>query len=129
MTPRTRYGQVGSLSLEAVLVLPVLALLVASMVQVGTIVADVLLLHEAARAGARTAATTSGAEAPRRAAVEAVPELDGLDVQVTPAVRREGDLARVEVVLVRRLGPVEHRLRAEAVARVEPGVGASGWPP
>lgn len=117
--------QAGSLSIEAVLVLPVIALLVVGLVQVAAIVADVLLLHEAARAGARTAATTSGLEAVADAAHEAAPELEEMIVHVNPVVRRDGDVARVEVSVVRRLGPVAHTLRASAVVRVEPAVGTT----
>ena len=113
------------LSLEAVLILPVLALLLVGLLQVGGLVRDVLVLHEAARAGARMAATTSGTTAVGRAAREAAPELPDVTVRVTPAVRRDGQLARVEVAVVRTIGPMSHRLRATAVARVEPAVGTS----
>lgn len=108
------------LSLEAVLVLPVLALLMVGLLQVAVLVRDVLILHEAARAGARAAATTTGARVPTRAAVAAAPELEGLTVRVTPASRREGDLVRVEVRAWRAIGGVRHALRASAVALVEP---------
>lgn len=113
----------GMLSLEAVLVLPVLALLVIGVLQVAGVVRDVLVLHEAARAGARAAATTSGTAGPAAAARQAAPELAGLTVRVTPAVRRDGDLVRVEVTVRRSIGPVGHTLRASAVSRVEPAVG------
>ena len=123
-------GQSGVLSLEAVLVLPVLAVLLVVLLQLAVLIADVLLVHEAARAGARAAATTSTTAPVEQAVREAAPELDGLRVTVTPAVRRDGDLARVEVTLRRTIGPVAHRLRATAVARVEPAVGTTaGEPP
>jgi hypothetical protein len=115
----------GSLSLEAVLILPVLALLVVGLLQVAAIVTDVLLVHEAARVGGRTAATTSGADPVVEAARAAAPELEGLSVRVQPVVRRDGDLARVEVSVVRRLGPASHTLRATSVVRVEPAVGTT----
>ncbi|MEY3020176.1 MAG: hypothetical protein RLZZ272_1160 [Actinomycetota bacterium] len=108
------------LSLEAVLVLPVLTLLMLGLLQVAVLVRDVLIVHEAARAGARVAATTTGASAPTRAARAAAPELDGLAVSVVPVSRREGDLARVEVRATRRIGGVTHTVRARAVALVEP---------
>jgi hypothetical protein len=131
--PRRSRGQTGALTLEAVLVLPVLALLITALLGAVGIVRDVLVLHEAARAGARTAATSSDAAPVVRAARRAAPELPDLHVTVTPAVRRDGDLARVEVRVERSLGPVTHRLRASAVARVEPAVGGTGaiqerWP-
>ncbi len=113
----------GALSLEAVLVLPVVALLVLGLLQVAAFGRDLLLLHEAARAGARAAATTTGTDAPRRAAAAAVPELDGLEVEVVPAARRTGDLATVTVRATRRFGPVERELSARVVVHVEPTVG------
>ncbi len=120
-----RRGEVGSLSIEAVLILPVLALMTVGLLQVAAVVSDVLLVHEAARAGARTAATTSGAGPVVQAANSAAPELDGMSVQVTPVVRRDGDIARVQVTVTRSIGPVSHTLRATSVARVEPAVGTT----
>jgi hypothetical protein len=130
---RRSRGQAGALTLETVLVLPVLALLVTGLLGAVGIVRDVLVLHEAARAGVRTAATTSDPAPVVQAAREAAPELPDLHVTVTPTVRRDGDLARVEVRVERSLGPVTHRLRASAVARVEPAVGGAAtveprWP-
>ena len=116
------------LSLEAVWVLPALALLVVGLLSTVGLVRDVLLLHEAARAGARTAATTSGQEAVVTAARQAAPELD-LTVTVRPVTRRDGDLAQVEVRASRTIGPVRHPLSARAVARVEPVVGGDGGAP
>ena len=108
------------LSLEVVLVLPVLALLVLGLLQVAALGRDLLVLHEAARVGARVAATTSGSAAPERAARAAAPELSGLRVEVTPAVRADGDLVVVTVRAEHRMGPVTRTLQAEALARVEP---------
>jgi hypothetical protein len=115
------------LSLEAVLVLPVLALLILGLFQVAAVARDVLILHESARAGARTAATTTGIGAPERAARAAAPELSELRVEIDPRSRRAGDLVTVRVSSVRRIGPVTHRLSARAVAHVEPSVGGWGW--
>jgi hypothetical protein len=117
---RTR--EEGILSLEVVLVLPVVALLVIGLIQVAALGRDLLVLHEAARVGARVAATTTGTTAPERAARAAAPELRGLVVEVTPAVRSDGDLVIVAVLAEHRLGPVTRTLRAEALARVEPVV-------
>lgn len=111
--------EAGVLSLEAVWVLPALALLVVGLVLTMGLVRDVLVLHEAARAGARTAATTSGALPVLTAARQAAPELE-LTVQVTPVARRDGDLVTVWVHTTRMVGPVRHDLSARAVARVEP---------
>jgi hypothetical protein len=113
-------GRDGMLSLEAVLILPVIALLVLGLLQVAALGRDVLVLHEAARVGARVAATTTGAAAPERAARAAAPELAGLIVEVSPAVRADGDLVVVVVRVDRRFGPITRTLRAEAIARVEP---------
>jgi hypothetical protein len=104
------------------------ALLVLGLLGAVGIVRDVLVLHEAARAGARVAATTTGTDPVARAARQAAPELPDLRVVVTPSTRRDGDLARVQVEVERRLGPVSHRLRASTVARVEPTVGGGGGP-
>lgn len=111
------------LSLEAVLVLPVIAVVVLGLIQVAALGRDLLVLHEAARVGARVAATTTGSTAPERAARAAAPELSGLVVSVAPAVRRDGDLVVVEVSAEHRLGPVTRTLSARAIARVEPVVG------
>jgi Flp pilus assembly protein TadG len=113
----------GMLSLEVVLVLPVIAVLVLGLIQVAALGRDLLVLQEAARVGARVAATTSGTSAPERAARAAAPELRGLVVTVTPPVRADGDLVVVEVLADHRLGPVTRTLRAQALARVEPVVG------
>lgn len=110
------------LSLEVVLVLPVVALLVLGLLQVAALGRDLLVLHEAARVGARVAATTTGSSAPELAARAAAPELAGLVVEVTPAVRADGDLVVVTVRAERRMGPVTRTLRADALAQVEPVV-------
>jgi Flp pilus assembly protein TadG len=111
------------LSLEVALILPVVALLVVGLIQVAALGRDLLVLHEAARVGARVAATTSGTGAPERAARAAAPELGGLVIEITPAVRADGDLVLVEVSAEHRLGPTTRTLRARSIARVEPGVG------
>jgi hypothetical protein len=112
----------GSLSLESVLVLPVLALLVVGVLEVATVVRDVLVVHEAARAGARAAATSTGTAAVERAAREAAPELEVV-VLVDPVTRRDGDVVRVTILSRRQVLGVPTTVRASAVARVEPAVG------
>lgn len=106
------------------MMLPVLVLLMMGLVETATVIRDVLVAHEAARAGARAAATTSGAEPVIAAARRSAPEL-ALDVEVSPVVRGDGDIAMVTVTTRRRIGPVTHIIRAEAVARVEPAVGTT----
>lgn len=119
-------GQAGVLSLEAVWILPAVALLVVGLILALGLVRDVLLLHEAARVGARNAVTTNGAEPVVAAARAAAPELE-LTVHVNPVVRSDGDLVTVRVHATRTIGPVVHRLSARAVGRVEPVV-APGRP-
>jgi hypothetical protein len=118
---RRSMREAGVLSLEAVWILPALALLVVGLVLTLGLVRDVLLLHEAARAGARTAATSTGAEPVIAAARHAAPELD-LTVHVHPVARRDGDLVTVRTHATRTIGPIRHQLSARAVARVEPVV-------
>ena len=121
-TAPDEHDQDGMLSLEVVMMLPVIALLILGLLQVAAFGRDLLVLHEAARVGARVAATTSGSAAPERAARAAAPELPGLIVEVIPAVRSDGDLVVVIVRAERRMGPVTRTLKAEALARVEPVV-------
>lgn len=120
---RRRASDTGFLSLEAVLVLPLVAVLIVGLIQVAAVGRDVLVLHEAARAGVRAAATSTGATAPDRAARAAAPELPQVRVEVDPVVREVGMLVIVRVSAERRLGPVVRTLRASAVAQVEPIVG------
>lgn len=118
--PRGR-GQRGVVSLEWVLALPLLVLAVAGILEVAGVVRDALLVHDAARAGVRAAATSSGTTAVESAVVRSLPGR-AHEVVVTPRRRSDGDQVEVEVVLERTLGPVTHRLRASAIARVEPAV-------
>ncbi len=112
----------GSLSLESVLLLPLIAVVVAGLLQLTALLTDTLLVHEAARAGVRVAATTTDDAAVARAAAGAAPELEGLRVEVDPSDRRSGDVVRVVVSVDRTLGGVVHTLRATTHARVEPVV-------
>lgn len=118
MEPR----QDGIVSLEMALALPLLALAVLAALQSLALVRDVLLAHEAARAGARAAATTL-TTAPVRAAAGSAADGRPVRVTVSPARRRPGDLARVDVAIDHRIGSQVLRIRAGAAARVEPGAG------
>jgi Flp pilus assembly protein TadG len=118
--PRAR-GEEAVVSLEWVLALPLLALVVVGLLEVGGIVRDVLLLHDAARAGARAAATSTGTASVQEAVDASVASLDPR-VEVVPRQRSAGDLVEVTVTVERDLGPVTHPLTARAVARVEPAV-------
>ncbi len=122
-----RHPESGVLSLEAVWALPLLVLLGVGFLHTVGVARDVLVAHEAARAGARIAATTSGRTPVVAAVRQAAPELDA-EVTVTPTARRDGDVATVRVEVRRRVGPMEHTIAAEAVARVEPAVGRGHGP-
>lgn len=124
----TRRGQQGVVSLEWVLALPLLALAVAGLLEVAGVVRDSLLVHEAARAGVRAAATSTGGAAVEDAVGRSLAGA-AHEVTVVPRQRTDGDLVEVTVVLERTLGPVTHRLRASTFARVEPAVGAREAPP
>ncbi len=122
-------GQQGVASLEWVLALPLLALALAGVLSVAGVVRDALLVHEAARAGVRAAATSTGSADVERAVERALPSSGGHRVTVRPTDRRDGDLVEVTVVLDRTVGPVTHELRATAIARVEPAVRPGRVPP
>ncbi len=116
-------GNDGMLSLEAVLVLPVLAVVVALLLNVVAFVADVLLIHDAARAGARAAATSSQSGHVVEAVRAAAPELADAAIQVVPLQRRSGDVVTVTVSSTASIGPYTHDIESSVSARVEPGVG------
>lgn len=136
MTARRRTGpgrgghgrdQRGAVALEWVLTLPLLALAVAGLLEVGGVVRDGLLVHEGARAGARAAATSLERAPVEEAVAGAVGHL-APDVKVVPTPRRAGDVVEVTVRVERSLGPVTHPLTARAVARVEPAAGHRAGP-
>lgn len=110
--------------------LPFLALLALGLLNTVAVLRDVLLLHEAARVGARIAATTADNQVVANAARDAVPELAGVRLAVTPRQRGSGDVITVSTSVARRVGPTSLLLRATAHARVEPSVGgdAGGHP-
>lgn len=120
--PAGRRRDAGIVSLEYVLVLPVLAIAVVTLLQVVGLARDVLLLHEAARAGVRAAVTSTGTGPVEAAVRAAAPEIDP-SVQVDPVHRSDGQIVRVTVHHTRTIGPVSHPLQATAVGRVEPIVG------
>lgn len=120
MPDRRPDARAGAVSLEAALGVTVLLLLAAMLLQVVGVGRGVLLVHEAARAGARAAATGAPDAAVAAVARDAA---DGLDVAVTvrPAARRPGDLVTVEVGWTGTLGPLRPEVAARSVVRVEPG--------
>lgn len=112
--------QDGAVSLEAALLLPFVALVTLAVLQTVGVARDLLLVHDAARAGARTAATTLGQAAPAEAARRAADDRD-VTVHVEPARRAAGDLVTVTVHLSGRFGHLPYTVSARSVAEVEPG--------
>ncbi len=112
----------GSLSLELALTVPALFLLMLVVFHAAAYARDALLTQDAARRGARVAATSLDDGAIRTAVRDA---LDGRSAEVTvhPSARRAGDVVRVTVTLQSRVVPGAPPLTARAVAAVEPGVG------
>jgi Flp pilus assembly protein TadG len=116
----------GQAAVELALVLPLVALLLLAVVQLGLLVRDQVLVVHAAREGARQAAVDASPDAARRAATTStgLPRR-GMDVSVSG---RGGAGSRVRVAVRYRaptdvplvgvmLGDVS--LRAEATMRVE----------
>jgi Flp pilus assembly protein TadG len=119
-----RDGDHGQAALELALCLPILALLLLAVVQVGVVVRDQVAVVHAAREGARAAAVTGASAGDAAAAAQgavrlaagrlSVDALRGDVVRVTVSYR-----AATDVPLVGRLvGDVT--LRATAVMRAEP---------
>lgn len=112
----------GSLSLELALALPVLTFALLAIVYALVFAAHSLIVQEAARAGARAAATNPTDFAVVRAARLAA-EGRPVRVVVTPARRRPGQTAVVTVHLDASAGPISYTVTGRAVAQVEPVVG------
>ena len=110
------------LSLELALSLPLVVLAVLLVFHAMTFARDALLVQEAARAGARTAATTASAARVRDAARAAADPAD-VSVEVAPAHWHTGNVVTVTVSMTSRAGFGDHSVHGRAVARVEPGVG------
>jgi Flp pilus assembly protein TadG len=121
-------GDEGHAAVEVALVLPLVAVLLLALVQVGLILRDHVLVVHAAREGARAAAVSPDPGVARRGALRAA-ALDAtrVDVSESPSGRRiRGSTVRVEVryrsptdvpLVGRLLGDVQ--LRGEATMRVE----------
>jgi len=75
MPTRPDRSQTGSAVVEFALVLPLVLIVALSLVQVGLLVRDRLLIEAAARAGARVAALEADVAAVRAAALAAAPDL------------------------------------------------------
>lgn len=115
-------GELGVLSLEFALTVPLVFLVVLVVFHAAAVARDTVVVQDAARVGARVAATTTSHDA----VVDAVSEALGgrwASVGVVPRDRQPGDLARVTVKIRSRFAVRHVWLRATAVATVEPGVG------
>lgn len=126
MTRAGRRNEAGQATLELALGLPILALLLAGLVEVGMLVADHTRIWHAAREAARAAAVDPDAVDVRAAAER--PGLKPLDLDISPApeLRRQGDPLTVTVRYEPRarvplfgvlLEPIE--LHARATMRIE----------
>lgn len=112
----------GVVALETAAGMALVMLALLAILQVLGFARHLLLVHEAARAGARAAAATADDAEVIRAASEAS---DGVAIRVTvtPPDRASGDLAEVVVRSEASIGPLRSTVSARAAARVEPGVG------
>ena len=116
----------GQAAVELALVLPLLALLLLALVQVGLVVRDQILVVHAAREAAREAAVDPSADA-ARAAASGSSSLDGSRLEVTVSGRgAPGSRVRVTATYGRPTaaplvgGVVQGlRLKASATMRVE----------
>ena len=124
---RTRRGDRGQATVELALVLPLVAVLVLVVLQVGLVVRDHLLVEHAAREAARAASVADAdrSSAANRAAVRAA-DLDAGRLRVSSNVTDGGERVAVhvdyrsatDVPLVGLLLP-DVELRGDAVMRVE----------
>ncbi len=123
---RRARGDGGQASVELALVLPLVAVLLLAVVQLGLLVRDQILVVHAAREAAREAAVDPSPDAPRRAALASA-DLDGSRLTVSASGRgAAGSRVRVEVTYRASTGvPIigaavgDLTLRASATMRVE----------
>lgn len=111
----------GVVALEFALLVPVVGLLLLAVVLAGVHAVDQIVVQDAARAGVRSAATTTADGPPRSAALEAA---GGREVRVVilPVRRVEGGRVNVSVVYTRDVGWLSWTVHGRATATVEPGV-------
>lgn len=116
----------GQASVELALVLPLVALLLLAVVQVGLLVRDQILVVHAAREAAREAAVDPSPDAPRRAASASSTLADSRLTVTSTGRGAAGSRVRVEVVYraptaVPLVGAAlgDLTLRASATMRVE----------
>ena len=122
------HGDEGQAAVEIALVLPLVALLLLLLVQVGLLVRDQVMVVHAAREAARAAAVAGGGEVARNAALAATGfERDRLDAAVAePGGRVPGALVRVQITYrapteVPLVGALlgDPAMRATAAMRIE----------
>jgi Flp pilus assembly protein TadG len=122
---RAAAGDDGQAAVELALVLPLLALLLLGMVQVGLVVRDQVLLTHAAREAVREAAVDPSPDASRRAALAGAPlEAARLKLQLTTEPEAGRVNARLDYrspTMVPVIGPLlpEVELTARASMRLE----------
>lgn len=117
-----RHGpcQRGSLSLEAALAVPLVAVVAMGLLQVLGVARDALLAQDLARLGVRVAATTTSDAAVREAIVDAAGAEVTTHVRIAPPVRRRGTAVVVEVELRRPGRVLDAAVTGRAVAHGEP---------
>lgn len=121
--PAVGRREAGSLSLEAAMALPLVALLAFAFLQLVGVSRDALLAQDLARVGARVAATsTSDRDVEQAIRAAAGRDLE-TEIRVTPATRRHGSTITVEVVVRRPARPFPYAVRGRAVAHGEPLLG------
>jgi uncharacterized protein (DUF58 family) len=113
----------ASVSLEAALALPLVALAAFGLLQLAGLLTDAMAVREAAATAARVAATTTANGQVESAVHAAVGAGRDVTVAVTPPRRRSGTLIRVEVRLASRLGPLRPTVTATSASRGEPVLG------
>lgn len=107
-----RHGQDGAITLEAVLVAPVVALLVVGVLGLTAVTADQLVAERTARAAARAVALTGGPGAVTAA----------LPPDTTVTIARRGRAATVTVAVTGDVVGIAYRVVATATAPLEPVV-------
>lgn len=118
----------GSLSLEAAMALPVVAVCALALLQVVGVVRDALLAQDLARIGARVAATDPSDATVTDAIAAAAGDGVTTDVEITPAARGPGDTVTVTVRLERSGRWGDLGLTGRAVVRGEPILDRGGGP-
>lgn len=126
--PQRRGARGGSLSLEAAMALPLVALCALALLQLVGVVRDALLAEDLARIGARVAATDPSDAAVVDAVAAAAGDDVTTEVDVSPSARHRGDTVIVTVHLRRPGRWIDVDLAGRAVVHGEPVLDAGGGP-